>query len=648
MKQTLCTHHLHGLLLTLAMVLATHAPNLPIWVIVASAGFGIWRYLLNKKQWAMPKIWLLLPINILICLGIVFTFKGFFGRDASLALLVVMLSLKLLETKTLRDYMLVVILAYFLVGNLFLFNQTIATFAMSVPPLLLLTATLINISLKNKQSFKFLLTLSGKLLMQAVPVMLILFVLFPRIPGPLWGIPQDAYSGMTGLGDSLQFGNIIQLTKNSAVAFRVQFKGKIPAKNQLYWRGPVLWHQEGNQWLMPSKNIGLIAEKLESSGTAINYTITLEPHNRLWLLMLDIPTQIPNDAQLTHDYSAVAASPVRARIRYDATSFSSYKLGEVLNDREKTMSLQIHDNENPRTIKLAQSWQNLQPVDKVNRALQRYRAQPFIYTLNPPRLGKDAVDDFLFNTKKGFCEHYATSFVYLMRAAGVPARIVTGYQGGELNPNGNYLIVRQSNAHAWAEVWLETRGWVRVDPTAAVSPERIEQGISEAISETDLLPMMARPDFPLLRKAFLSWDSVNNGWNQWVLGYDDKKQLEFLNKFSGKNLTLMDLVLWMTVAIATVITITFLVLIKTSQRKLSPTQQLYALYLNKLKRANLQPNRHEGALDFGQRAAQTLPNLAQEIMQIAQNYNLLQYSQTPNPLLLQALAQRVKKFTLKP
>ena len=236
-----------------------------------------------------------------------------------------------------------------------------------------------------------------------------------------------------------------------------------------------------------------------------------------------------------------------------------------------------------------------------------------------------------------------------MRAAGVPARIVTGYQGSELNPNGNYLIVRQSDAHAWAEVWLENRGWVRVDPTAAaVSPERIEQGISEAISETNLLPMMARPDFPLLRKAFLSWDSVNNGWNQWVLGYDDEKQLEFLNKLSGKNLSLMDLVLWMTIAIVTVMTITFLLLIKTSLWKLSPTQQLYAQYLNKLKRANLQPHRHEGALDFGQRAAQILPNLAEDIMQIAQSYNLLQYSQTPNPLLLQALAQRVKKFTLKP
>ena len=647
MTHKLSTQQLLWLLGTLGVVLATHAQNLPIWVLVASVSFGFWRYLLDKKQWAMPRHWLLIPITLLVGLGIIYTFKGMMGRDASLALLVVMASLKLLETKTLRDYMLVIILAYFLVGNLFLFNQTIATFALSVPPLLLLTATLINISLKNPQNFKFMLTLSGKLLLQAVPVMLILFVLFPRIPGPLWGIPQDAYSGMTGLGDSLQFGNISQLTKNSSVAFRVQFKGQIPAKNQLYWRGPVLWHQDANSWLMPSKNIGLIAETLESSGAAINYTITLEPHNRLWLLLLDMPTQIPNEAKLTHDYSAVAANPVRTRIRYEATSFSSYKLGTVLNDREKTMSLQIHDSENPRTIKLAQSWQGLSPTDKINSALQIFRTQPFIYTLNPPILGKDAVDDFLFNTKRGFCEHYATSFVYLMRAAGVPARIVTGYQGGELNPNGNYLIVRQSDAHAWAEVWLGNRGWVRVDPTAAVSPERIEQDLSAAIAETDQLPMMARGDYPLLRKAFLNWDSVNNGWNQWVLGYDDKKQLEFLKKLSGKDFSLMDLVLWMTVGIVTVMTITFLILLKNNQRKKSPAQALYAQYLNKLKGANLAPHSHEGALDFGQRAALALPNRQAAILQIAECYNLLEYSQTPNALVLQELAKHIKQFTLK-
>jgi protein-glutamine gamma-glutamyltransferase len=207
--------------------------------------------------------------------------------------------------------------------------------------------------------------------------------------------------------------------------------------------------------------------------------------------------------------------------------------------------------------------------------------------------------------------------------------------------------VRQSDAHAWAEVWLENQGWVRVDPTAAVSPERIEQGIADAIDETDLLPMMARGDYPLLRKAFLNWDSVNNGWNQWVLGYDDKKQMEFLNTLTGKNLSLADMVFWMMGAITLVMTITFLVLLKTNQRKKSPAQQLYAQYLNKLKRANLQPHSHEGALDFGRRAALALPNQQATILEIAERYNLLEYSQTPNPILLQELAQIIKQFTLK-
>ncbi len=650
--KTLSTQHLKWLLLTLAVVLATHAPNLPVWVIAASIFFGAWRYLLDKNQWRMPKLWLLIPITLMVSLGVVFSFKGAFGRDASLALLVVMASLKLLETKVLRDYILMIILAYFLVGNLFLFNQTIATFALSIPPLLLLTATLISISLlktnlENPQSLKFTLLLAGKLLLQAVPVMLILFVLFPRIPGPLWGIPQDAYQGMTGLGDSLQFGNISQLTKNSSIAFRVQFKGQVPAKNQLYWRGPVLWHQDGKQWLMPSQNIGLRAETLVTKGATIDYTITLEPHNRLWLLLLDMPTKLPNEAKLTHDYSAIAANPVRTRIRYDATSLSAYTLGEVLNEREKTMSLQLHEGENPRSFELAKSWQNKSPTDKVNSALQMYRTQPFIYTLNPPILGKDPVDEFLFNSRKGFCEHYATSFVYLMRAAGVPARIVTGYQGGELNPNGNYYIIRQSDAHAWAEVWLEGRGWVRIDPTAAVSPERIEQDLSAAIAENDQLPLMARGDYPLLRKAFLNFDSINNGWNQWVLGYDDKKQMELLKKLTSKNWSLSELVFWMMGAISIVITITFLALIKTVQRQKSPAERLYAQYLNKLKHANLQPYSHEGALDFAKRAALALPNQASNIMLIAQNYNVLQYSQAPNPLLLQSLALLIQQFTLK-
>ena len=639
------TTQIKWLLAALAVLLATHALNLPIWVIGVSILLGAWRYLCISKPIFMPNRWLLVLLSLILGLLIILSFKGLFGRDASLSLLVIMTALKLLETRSLRDYMLCIMLGFFLVGNLFLFNQSMVTFGLSIAPLLLLTTALINTSLNNQQSTNFLIKMAGKLLLQSLPIMLVLFVLFPRIPGPLWGIPQDAYSGMSGLSDNLQFGNISQLTKNSSIAFRVQFQGAIPAKNQLYWRGPVLWHQEEHSWLMASDNIGLPAEHLTVTGTATHYTMTLEPHNRLWLLLLDMPSSIPTNTKRTHDYSAVANEPVRSRMRYDVVSYAHYTLeAQPLNEREKIMALQITEGENPRTRALAQTWLNLSPAQKINTALKLFREQNFVYTLRPPLLGKDPVDQFLFNTKKGFCEHYATSFVYLMRAAGLPARIVTGYQGGELNPNGNYLIVRQSDAHAWAEVWLENQGWVRIDPTAAVSPARIEQGIGDSILERDELPLMARHDFPLLKKAFLSWDNINNGWNQWVLGYDDKKQLEFLSKLSGKNVSLTDLVVGMIVALLVAMAATAFFVLKKTHIKLKSAEKIYAHYLKKIKSIGLQPNIGEGVLDFGQRVTLALPRNQAMILEIASRYNALQYGHANNAHLLAKLDCLIKQF----
>ncbi len=642
---------MYWLLASLALILAIHAPNLPIWVTASCGLFGAWRYFAVKQLLLMPNRWLLMLLSLLVGAAVLLSFKGQFGRDASLSLLVLMTVLKLLETRVIRDYVFMVMLAYFLIGNLFLFNQSMLTFALSIPPLILLTATLIHASLKSPQNWQFLLKLASKMLLQSVPVMLILFVLFPRIPGPLWGIPQDAYSGMTGLGDNLKFGNISNLTLNTSVAFRVQFKGNMPTNNQLYWRGPVLWHQNGNEWLMPSKRIGLRNEILATTGAVFDYTITLEPHNRNWLLLLDMPTLAPAGGNFTHDYSAVSNQPVRKRIRYTASSYPSYQLGVALGEREQVLSLQLTEGENPRAFELVKSWQSLSPEQKINKALQMFREQPFIYTLRPPILRENPIDEFLFNTKRGFCEHYATSFVYLMRATGVPARIVTGYQGGELNPNGNYLIVRQSDAHAWAEVWLQGRGWVRVDPTAAVSPERIEHGISEALRDSSELPLLARGDFPLLKKAFFNFDSINNSWNQWVLGYDDKKQLEFLNQLTGKKLGLSDLVFWMTGAIVLVMLATSYFLFRQVKAKLNPAQQLYQQYLRKLKRVNLQPTTGEGALNFASRAAQLLPSYQQQILQIASSYNALQYSEQSSdgvqPDMLKQLENLIMQLNIK-
>ncbi|HYN54442.1 MAG TPA: DUF3488 and transglutaminase-like domain-containing protein, partial [Methylotenera sp.] len=511
------------LLGSLSLTFALYAFNLNNWVPACFVVFAIWRYLIEKNNWPFPNLWLRLPITFAGGFAVLATYGTLFGRDAGIALFAVMISLKLLETKTKRDFIVMVILGYFLTVNTLLFTQAIWVSLIILPALIGLTACLVNVSHPNNSlNYKIQAKLAGRLLLQSAPIMLVLFILFPRIPGPIWGIPQDTYSGMTGLSDTMEPGNISDLTLSSKVAFRAQFKSTIPANNQLYWRGPVFWHQAGRSWQMTSDKIQHPQESLETSGAATDYTITLEPHNRNWLLMLDLPTTLPSSAVVKHDMQVLSKEPVRTRLRYEGRSYLQYKLAEKLGDYERTLSLQLLEDENPKTRQLANQWvsEKKSPLNIVNAALTMFREQAFVYTLAPPRLGNEPVDDFLFNTKRGFCEHYASSFVYLMRAAGIPARIVTGYQGGELNPNGNYLIVRQSDAHAWAEVWLEGRGWVRVDPTSAVSPDRIESGIGSALPDSDLLPILSRQDYPILKKLYLNWDAVNNGWNQWVLGYD--------------------------------------------------------------------------------------------------------------------------------
>jgi protein-glutamine gamma-glutamyltransferase len=638
MKQpSLSSQHLNWLLCSLLSVLAIHSLNLPLWVTFIALALGAWRLLIEKKQSALPKMRVLVPITTLICLGLILNFKDSFGRDASVSLLVIMCAMKLLETKTVRDYLLMIAIAYFLVSSTFIFSQTASTFILSLIPLTLLTATLIQTSLPHTEKTPFVLRLAGKMLLQSIPLMLVLFVLFPRLPGPIWGISKDAYSGMTGLDDTLEIGDVGNLIRNSSIAFRVQFDSPIPDTHELYWRGPVLWKQQGNKWIT-SNDPQLPYESLTSASAPIKYTMTLEPHNRLWMLLLDMPTTLPKTATRRHDFTTVAQNPVRTRIRYQATSYRRYVLGETLTETQRIFGLQINEQSNPQSRALAKSWSHLNTEEIITTALQKFRQENFIYTLKPPLLSENAIDDFLFNTKKGFCEYYASSFVFLMRAAGVPARIVTGYQGGEVNPKGDYLIVRQSDAHAWAEVWLKDIGWVRVDPTAAVAPERIEQGIDEAITELDELPMFVGKVNPWLKAAYLNWDSLNNNWNQWVLGYDNEKQLDFLNKLTGKDLKLTDIAIGMIAALLSIMLFTAIFILYQRKAKPSPIERLYQQYLKQLKKQGLSPKTGEAAEDFAQRVAEALPHQASNSTIIAKQYNALRYSAN------QDIANQLKLF----
>lgn len=641
---------------SLLLTLLLHIEHLPIWVTGLFILMACWRYLIAFKKWKLPTKWLMVPIIALIIIGIFMQYHGLLGRDASIALLVTMVGLKLMEMRSQRDYILIIFAGLFLTISTFLFSQSIIIGVLMLLPTMSLLTTWVSVSVPkmgdiDSSKIRFNVQYAGKLLLQALPVMLILFVLFPRIPGPLWGIPQDADKGMTGLSDTMEPGQISDLISNGEIAFRVKFNESIPPKNGLYWRGPVLWHFDGRRWSKLDE-ANYPTESIKVIGQPIQYTVTLEPSNRNNLMLLEIPGSLPTengtikDLNVSHDIQIIKTEPIRSRLRYEAKSYSQFNLGVNLSAQMQTLALQLPNYGNPRSRILAQQWQAEFKTSEAiaNQALRYFNREKFSYTLSPPKLGINPVDTFLFNTRRGFCEHYASSFVFLMRAAGVPSRVVTGYQGGEINTVGNYLTIRQSDAHAWAEIWLKDRGWIRLDPTAAVSPERIESGIGNALADDSLLPMMTRSDFRWLSQLIQNWDAVNNGWNQWVLGFDQDKQLQFFSQLLGKQVDWQDLLKYLVICLSIAGLFVGYILFRVTYKPVSAVQQYYAEFLKTCLRYNLQPKANEGAVDFGERAKRALPNKATIIEKIIIAYTAYRYGNQINQMQLDTLKSAIKAF----
>ncbi len=638
---------LRWLLAGLCLVMALHLHHFALWVTLSVLVLVAWRYLLAHYRRPLPRIYILMPLTIIAGIGIMLNYRGLFGRDASVELLALMLTLKLMEAKTRRDFLLLIFGGYFLTVTTFLFTQSMAYGAAMLLATFTLTATLVGVSHPNGNlHWRFQAKTAASLLAQGAPIMLALFLLFPRVPGPLWGIPQDANKGMSGLSDTMEPGEISELTLSGDIAFRVQFEGKPPPPNQLYWRGPVLWHYDGRSWTMANPKLQLPAESLHLRGNPTRYTITMEPSNRSSMLLLDMPGQLPDNSTASADLQVLAKSPIRQRIRYQASSHLDYTLAHDAHPRALQLNLQIPDFDNPQSRALAQSWVDAgkTPEAIVQTALDMFRDGEFYYTLRPPRLGRQPIDDFLFNTRRGFCEHYAGTFVYLMRAAGVPARVVTGYQGGELNPVGDYLIVRQSDAHAWAEVWLDGRGWVRVDPTGAVSPSRIEYGIETAIPDESPLPLLASNKFPLLKKMYLNLDAIDNAWNHWVLDYNQKRQMEFLSSLAGSKLSWQDLAIAMMVAVGAVVLLLSYFIVRVHPARKDELQRLYAVFLRKLQRRGVTHEPQEGPLDFAARAGRALPQQAAQIARITDLYTQMRYRDRKTPESTELLKWLIKTF----
>jgi transglutaminase-like putative cysteine protease len=631
------------LLATGLAAFAPLAPEVPLWLATVTAATFTWRALLAWQHRPLPTRWVLVFITLAGTAGVFMQYRTLFGQQAGVALLVIFLALKQLEARAPRDGLAIVLLAYFLTLAQFFENQSILVAGTMIGTLLVATAALASLTDSTARP-SALLRLSGTLLAQALPFMLILFVLFPRVSGPLWGLPSDAYSGMTGLSDNMTPGTINNLIQSDAIAFRVKFDGPVPAKKEMYWRGPVLTRLDGRTWLPGRKSPGteLFYQALADS-PIYRHAVTLEPHNKPWLFALELPASLPPDALATADFQLLAKKPVRERLRYEIRSQPDVEYFPENLDR-LAEALQLPENSNPRTVKLGAGWAAESGTDaqRLLRAIDFMRGQQFLYTLRPPLMGTHVADEFLFDHKRGFCEHFSSSFVVLMRAAGVPARVVTGYQGAERNPIDDTWVIRQSDAHAWAEVWIEKRGWVRVDPTAVSMPARIEQNLAAAVPTGEPLPFLARAGLDWIRDIRFRWWAVSNAWNQWVLGYNPQKQREFLEMLG------MHAPDWrkMTAALAVLCGAVLLALagwMLYRRPRLDPVERQWRKFSRHLGKRGLSRQPWEGPQDYARRIAQSQAEKAAEIDRIATLYAGLRFGKL-SPRLITELRRRVAAF----
>lgn len=635
-------HLLVGMLLVGAPLALHQPPWLSLgWLAIAL--LPLWRL---RRGRPLPGPWLRVPLALAGLAAVLASYGSVAGRDPGVALLTTMIALKLLELRSLRDLYVAVFLGYFLVMANLLYSQDLPMAGYLLLSVLVLTLTLIaaNRGLGRGRPAGEL-RLAGTLLLQGLPIMLVLFFLFPRIEGPLWHMPEDRTQAATGISDEMSPGDISRLVRDNSVAFRVEFDGAVPPPAQRYWRGPVMWFTNGRRWVAGALPGDTTATP--GLGDAIGYSVTLEPSRQRWLFALDLPAEVPRDARLTADYQVLAERPVTERRRYRATSHPRYR-ATAISPAQRRSGLQL-PGASDRVRALAAGWRAAAASDRevVDRALDHFRLQPFIYTLDPPLLPGDPIDGFLFETRRGFCEHFATSFTLLMRLAGIPARVVTGYQGGQLNPFGGYLIVRQSDAHAWAEVWLPERGWTRVDPTAAVAPERVERAIDAdaefgpdgAVRFRGLGGSFA---LGLAERLQLALDSVRATWDLWVLGYGAARQLEILGRFGLDDWRAITVAL--AVAVGVLLPLIGWTILRPPGHARDPAATLYQRFCRRLARRGLARAAHEGPRRYAARVATARPDLAAAVARITDLYVGLRYAATAPADGLAALRRALRGF----
>ena len=639
------------LLASIGLIAFPHSKNIPLplfaffYVLLSWRFIGIW-----KQNWLPNK---LILFFLTVC-GLVLIYSqhhGLLGRDAGTRLFVTALGLKLLEIKSERELYLITYLAFVVAASQFLYQQSLLMAAYILFVCCVLLATLVCINSSKPKPFAALKT-AGIILLQAIPMAVVLFILFPRIEAPKWMFFNEQRQAKAGLSDSMEPGSISDLGMSDELVFRVKFTGALPPPSQRYWRGPVLSYTDGKKWTQATDlRFKQFLDKPVFTGSPYQYTLLMEPQNKNWVFALEMPADYALPLSQNANYQLLTSESPDKRTEYKITSYLNYNTGFITRTEYKDAT----QLPNPPSAKIKQLVKQLHgfdssPDDFIRQLLTYFRQEDFHYTLTPPLMEENPIETFLFETRYGFCSHYAAAFVYLMRVANIPARVVTGYQGGEWNKVGNFLEIRQADAHAWAEVWLENKGWVRFDPTAAIAPERIERNInSDQLMPGGIISFAptgaaAQTAFNWLKQTRQLWSNIDYNWQRWVINYDNKNQSSFLSSLGITDIKAM--IYWMIGSIGLITALLSWLLLYQKQQAIDPVLRVYNRFCKKLAKRGLSKGQGEGARDFAERIKITLPEQAASIDQITHLFIKLRYGKNAGLDDFKHFKQSVEKFQI--
>lgn len=640
----LTRHSLFWLFAAQLVVIIPRLDILPVWTALVWAVTAYWYWRIYRGDWHFPPRPVTWGLSLIAIIGIALEYRTALALEPQIALLITAFILKLLELKSVRDHWLLLMLSYFIVACGFIFSTSVSTVAVALLQLVVLLLAQQSL-FRPRMTMRPMLWSTAKLFAQSIPLMLVIFVVFPRF-GPLWSVPLPGEGARTGISDSMSPGDISKLSRSTELAFRASFDAEIPSQPSLYWRGLVLENYDGREWSREKFGIQPLPQsQLHPVGRAFRYEVILEHGVHEWLLAIPLATVERDGVSQDSRFQWLPKTPLVGRARYTVTSYPESQLVAPLDRYMRFRNLQLPGGYNLQVRALAEPWRELKVEDRVAAAERFFKERPFVYTLEPPKLGRDSVDEFLFGTRRGFCEHYASSFVFMMRAAGVPARVVVGYQGGERNEAGNYLLVHQSDAHAWTEVWLDERGWVRIDPTAWVAPSRIELGADIAFAgqagylADDFISLRKMRGIQFISQLRLLMDRAEYQWVKWIVNYDSDRQWDVLRKLFG-DIDNQRLALIILLALALPMIAAGLMTVGWPQRRFVPAAvQAYTRCTSQLAAQGYSRRNGEAPRDFATRVAADLPAYAEWLNAVTDTFYRAYYQPVGEPEYRQALAR---------